>query len=161
MADELRKTTITFSRPVRFPCGNRVLPAGVYWIEWRQRRRDGAETPQAPETEVLLRLGAEPGAETLTVQWGALCAALAGDQPCAGRSRKQPVDELLADPLVRLVMSSDGVTDHTLRRSLRAARLGRMGRTALGGRLRVGRPQVSGHAPGLDERGVRAPEARG
>lgn len=153
MADELRKTTLTFSRPAQLAGAGRVLPAGDYLIEWRQHFLDDVSLPEAPATEVRLHLGTDDAAEVLTVAWVELRAALLRDRAPLPRPGKPPVDDLLADPLIRLVMSSDGLSDHAVRRALRAARMRRTGLAPLAGRPRHAPQQ----APGRGSAGQVAP----
>lgn len=142
MAHELKTTTIRFSKSFCLPGVPGPLAAGSYVIKWRQHFLDDVSMPEAAATEVHLHLGAQAADAILTVPWAALRTVLLHDRARPHHPHKVPVAALADDPLIRLVMSSDGVTGHALRRTLRAARMRREGRVALSGRARSAPAQM-------------------
>ena len=141
MAPKFMKATVTFIRPFTLPGVEATLPSGDYAIEWKQKQLDGLPLPESPVTLIHLRLrqdfARQFGADTLPVSWGEFRRALARDRAPADLPPKIPIDLLVKDPLVQLVMTSDGISDFELRRTLRAARLRRRGSVALGGSGRL------------------------
>ncbi|MDT8344046.1 MAG: hypothetical protein RQ752_06400 [Thermohalobaculum sp.] len=146
MAHELKTTTVRVSKSFCLPGVPGPLAAGSYVIEWRQHFLDDVSMPEAAATEVHLHLGAQAADAVVTIPWAALRTVLLHDRAQPQHPHKVPVAALADDPLIRLVMSSDGVTDHALRRTLRAARMRREGRVALGGgAARTAAAQFPGH----------------
>lgn len=94
-----------FHRPFRLPGGEETFPPGEYAVE--------VERAEEPRAAVLIHLRRYPEGEgpvrTLTLPLADVQAAL------AGRRTAPPLDDLLTDPMVRLFMASDGVTDDEVR----------------------------------------------
>ena len=114
------KTTAVFLRPFVVTGFSGGLPAGEYALEVDLHAPPDFSDPEGWKASVLVHLHPTPGspglARTLTVPLEDLERALARDkltgQPLAGVL----LEEMLADPLVRLFMESDGVTEDHMRR---------------------------------------------
>ncbi|HVH03792.1 MAG TPA: hypothetical protein VM891_12760 [Amaricoccus sp.] len=95
-----------FHQPFRLPGGQETFPPGEYAVE--------VERPDERRAAVLIHLRRYPAGQgpvrTLTVPLADVQAALAGHRTAA-----PPLDDLLSDPMVRLFMASDGVTDDEVR----------------------------------------------
>jgi hypothetical protein len=115
-----RKATVVFARPFRVPGLEEVLPAGEYAVEAEITAPDGVAGPQGGAVSVLIHLHAVPAnpglARTLTIPLADLERALEEDRLSGQPLAEFLLDELLADPLVRLVMASDHVTEGQMRR---------------------------------------------
>jgi hypothetical protein len=111
-----------FHQPFRLPGQRETLPPGEYALEVEAAPAFGpgasvlirlAPQPAGPGASVLIHLAPKPAgpgaARTVTVPLADLEAALAAQVPPV------PLEELLADPMVRLFMASDGVTDDEVR----------------------------------------------
>jgi hypothetical protein len=94
-----------FHQPFRLPGQRETFPPGEYALE--------VAPALGPGASVLIHLSPQPAgagaARTVTVPLADLEAALAAQVPPV------PLDALLADPMVRLFMASDGVTDDEIR----------------------------------------------
>jgi len=103
----IRRSAVSaiFRQPFRIPGLRETFPPGEYAL--------GVETAPAAGrgASVLIRLApaGSGSARTVTVPLADLEAALAAQVPAV------PLDHLLADPMVRLFMASDGVTDDEIR----------------------------------------------
>jgi hypothetical protein len=120
MHTQTRKTTVTFVRPFQLDGLEKVLPAGVYRVESEDDVLEAMFLPDCLRTSVLIHLHSTPGspgyAQTLTVPWAALEAALLRDRSAATVALPEPgLEEMLLDPMVRQVMRSDGVSEATIR----------------------------------------------
>lgn len=126
MTTWIRKSTAIFTRPFTLDGFEGRLPAGTYQIESEQDILEGMFLPDCLRTSVLIHLHATAGspalAQTLTIPWEVLERAQIRDQAPAERPSDLPLDHLLADPTVRLVMFSDGVSEAEVRRVAKAAR---------------------------------------
>ena len=89
-------------------------------LETELEAPSGFPDPESWKASVLIHLHpktASPGlARTLTVPLADLERAQAEDRLSGAPLAEFLLDELLADPMVRLVMASDGVTEDDIRR---------------------------------------------
>ncbi|WP_202530648.1 hypothetical protein [Maritimibacter harenae] len=113
------KTTAVFLRPFELDGFDEVLPAGEYEIETEIPVPENLHEPRHWTPHVLLRLptrSSHPGlARTLTVPLAAFEHAAAKDKLTGVALKDYFVEEMLADPMIRLVMEADGVTERELR----------------------------------------------
>lgn len=126
MTTWIRKSTATFKWPFMLDGFDGWLPAGTYELESEQVILDAVSLPDCLRTSVLIHLHSEVGSpalvRTLTVPWEALERAQFCDQAPTELPSDVLLDRLLADPIVRLVMLSDGVSETEVRRVVKAAR---------------------------------------
>lgn len=119
MEDLTSKTVAVFSRPFIVPGFGETLPAGEYDIETELASPPGHLVPEAWKASVLVRLHpriSHPGlARTLTVSLADLDHARARDKLTGRALSDFFLEEMLADPMVRLVMKADGVSEAHLR----------------------------------------------
>ena len=119
MEDLTSKTVAVFARPFTVPGFNETLPAGEYEIETELVSPPDQEDPAAWKASVLVNLHprtSHPGlARTLTVSLADLDHARARDKLTGKALSDFFVEEMLADPMVRLVMKADGVSEAHLR----------------------------------------------
>ena len=102
------------------------LPAGTHDLESEQEILDGMSLPDCLRTSVVIHLHSKVGspalAQTLTVPREALERAQIRDQAPAELPSDVLLAGMLADPIVRLVMLSDGVSETEVRSLVKAAR---------------------------------------
>jgi hypothetical protein len=114
------RTSAVFVRSFRIPGFDEELPPGEYLIETELHPPSGLPEPESWKASVLIHLhpkDASPAlARTLTVPLADLERAEAEDRLSGRPLAEFLLDELLADPMVRLVMASDGVTEEEMRR---------------------------------------------
>lgn len=114
------KATVVFDRPFRLPGLDEVLPEGAYLVEAEIEMPPGVVDPEAWRASVSIHLHrseVSPGlARTLTVPLTELELALAEDREPGPSLTERLLDEMLADPMIRLVMASDNVTEEEIRR---------------------------------------------
>lgn len=119
MKDLTSKTVAVFARPFTVPGFAETLPAGDYEIETELVSPPGHPDPEAWRASVLVKLHpriSHPGlARTLTVSLSDLDHARARDKLTGRALSDFFLDEMLADPIVRLVMKADGVSEAYLR----------------------------------------------
>lgn len=119
MDDLISKTIAVFARPFTVPGFAETLPAGEYEIETELVSPPGHEDPEAWKASVLVKLhsrDSHPGlARTLTVSVADLDHARARDKLTGRALSDFFLEEMLADPMVRLVMKADGVSEAHLR----------------------------------------------
>ena len=119
MEDLTSKTVAVFARPFTVPGFNETLPAGEYEIETELVSPPDQEDPAAWKASVLVKLHprtSHPGlARTLTVSLAELDHARARDKLTGKALSAFFLEEMLADPMVRLVMEADGVSESQLR----------------------------------------------
>lgn len=116
----LSKYTVIFLKPFMVGGMKDALPRGKYEIEVESEAPSDDPLPQDGKASVLIHLHSlaeSPGlVRTLTIPLSELEFALAQDklsgQPLAGGH----LDRMLADPMVRLIMKSDGVSEAFMRR---------------------------------------------
>ncbi|NOD37138.1 MULTISPECIES: hypothetical protein [unclassified Ruegeria] len=113
------KTIAVFSKPFTFPGFDELLPAGEYEIETELSAPPDYLNPEAWKASVLICLHpreSHPGlARTLTVSLADLDRARAKDKLSSKELSQFLLDQLLADPMVQLIMRADGVSETQLR----------------------------------------------
>ncbi|SNT41852.1 hypothetical protein [Tropicimonas sediminicola] len=113
------KTTATFSRPFTLPDFDETLPAGDYEIETELCPPPDHLNPEAWKASVVISLRprvSHPGlVRALTVSLADLDSARAKDKLTGLELSQLFLEEMLADPMVRLVMEADGVSELQLR----------------------------------------------
>ena len=113
------KTLAVFAHPFTVPGFDETLPAGDYEIETELASPVGHLDPDVWKASVLVKLHARtshPGlTRTLTVSLADLDDARAKDKLTGRALADFFVEEMLADPMVRLVMAADGVSEMQLR----------------------------------------------
>ncbi|SDI47094.1 hypothetical protein [Salipiger marinus] len=119
MENQISKTVAVFSRPFTVPGFGDTLPAGEYEIETELMSPPDSQRAEAWKASVLVRLHplvSHPGlTRTLTVSLADLDHARAKDK-LSGRALSDFfLEEMLVDPMVRLVMQADGVSEADLR----------------------------------------------
>ena len=114
------KRTAVFLRPFVIPGFSEVLPPGEYALEVELHAPSGVRCPEAWKASVLVHLHPTPGspglARTLTVPLENLEDAVARDKLSGQPLADFVLEEMLGDPMVRLFMQSDGVTEDDMRR---------------------------------------------
>lgn len=115
------KTTAIFAQAFELPSFNETLPAGEYEIEAeRLESVDGIE-PGSWTSSVLVRLhprASHPGlTRTLTIPFAELERAVAKDKLTGKALTDFFLEEMLDDPMIRLVMKADGVAEAEVRES--------------------------------------------
>jgi hypothetical protein len=119
MEDLTSKTIAVFTRPFNIPGFDETLPPGSYEIETELASPPDYLHPEAWKASVLVRLHAreaQPGlTRSLTVSLADLDHARAQDKLTGRAISDFFLEEMLADPMVRLVMKADGVSDVHLR----------------------------------------------
>ena len=115
----ISRTTIVFARPFDLPGFDERLPAGDYDVETELSAPPDHRDPGRWKASVMLELhprSSHPGlARNLTVSLADLDGALARDKLTGKDLTTFLLDELLTDPMVRLVMQADGVSETHLR----------------------------------------------
>lgn len=113
------KTTAVFLQPFELASFNETLPAGEYEIETEFLEPLDRIGPGTWTASVLVKLHprvSHPGlSRTLTVPLAELERALAKDKLTGKALTDFFLDEMLADPMIRLVMQADGVAESELR----------------------------------------------
>jgi hypothetical protein len=113
------KTTVVFERPFELPGFNETLPAGEYEIESRLAKPADWIEPGTWMESVIVRLHpriTHPGLDrTLTVPLAELEHAVARDKLTGKALTDFFLEEMLADPMIRMVMQADGVAETELR----------------------------------------------
>jgi hypothetical protein len=119
MAGPIIKSTAIFDRPFNIPGFAEVLPAGEYDLETEISAPPDHQDPERWKATVLVRLHSRqshPGlARNLTVPLAALEAALARDKLTGRDLVDFFLEEMLADPMVRLMMQADRVSETEIR----------------------------------------------
>jgi hypothetical protein len=119
MEDLTSKTIAVFSRPFTVPGFDETLPAGEYELETELVSPSGQQDPEAWKASVLVKLHprmSHPGlVRSLTVSLADLDYARAKDKLTGRALSDFFLEEMLADPMVRLVMKADGVSAEHLR----------------------------------------------
>jgi hypothetical protein len=114
MEDLTSKTVAVFSRPFTVPGFDETLPAGEYEIETEAASPPDRQDPAAWKASVLVKLHPRAShlglARTLTVSLADLDHAHARDKLTGRALSDFFLEEMLADPMVRLVMEADGVS---------------------------------------------------
>lgn len=119
MEDLTSNTIAVFSRPFTVPGFAETLPAGEYEIETELVSPPDQQDPEAWKASVLVKLHpriSHPGlARTLTLSLADLDHARARDKLTGRAFSDFFLEGMLADPMVRLVMKADGVSEAHLR----------------------------------------------
>jgi hypothetical protein len=114
------KTTAVFLKAFAVPSLNEVLPAGEYAVQVELQAPPGLADPERWKASVLVHLHPTPGSpglsRALTIPLADLEHALAKDKLSGQPLADFVLEEMLADPMVRLFMQSDGVTEEDVRR---------------------------------------------
>ena len=114
-----KRVSAVFARPFRIPGLDETLPPGEYALDAEIAAPAGHPDPAGWKASVLIHLLPQPAspalARTLTVPLADLERALAENLRSAAPPARVGLDELLADPMVRLFMASDGVTEDQIR----------------------------------------------
>ncbi|WP_174843508.1 hypothetical protein [Thalassococcus sp. S3] len=115
----LIKTTAVFLRPFQLRSFNETLPPGEYEIETQLLEPVDWIEPGTWTSSVLVHLhprASHPGLRrTLTVPLAELESAVAKDKLTGKALKDYFLEEMLADPMIRLVMQADGVDEAELR----------------------------------------------
>ncbi|SFU41599.1 hypothetical protein SAMN04488527_102122 [Aliiroseovarius crassostreae] len=119
MDDQTAKTVAVFDKPFKLPGFDETLPAGEYNIETEFAPPPDHNAPEAWKASVIVHLHprvSHPGlTRSLSVSLVDLDHARAKDK-LSGKALSQAfLEEMLADPMVQLVMQADGVTEAQLR----------------------------------------------
>jgi len=116
----ISKYTAVFLRPFVAGGIKEALPAGEYEVEVELQAPLGHSSPQEWSASVLVHLHSlaeSPGlVRTLTIPLAELEHALAQDKLSGEPSAGSLLDRMLADPMVREIMRSDGVSEAYMRR---------------------------------------------
>lgn len=119
MQGPISKTTASFAEPFRIPGLDELLPAGDYDLETEIAAPPDHLDPAKWTASVLVRLHprqSHPGLNrTLTVPLSALDHALARDKLTGCNPVDFFIEEMLGDPMVRLVMRADRVSEAEIR----------------------------------------------
>ncbi|SDJ35022.1 hypothetical protein [Lutimaribacter saemankumensis] len=113
------KTTAVFLEPFQFSSFNETLPPGEYEIETQLLEPVDWIDPGDWTSSVIVQLHprtSHPGlVRTLTVPLAELENAVAKDKLTGKALTDYFLEEMLADPMIRLVMQADGVDESELR----------------------------------------------
>lgn len=158
------KTTAVFLRPFELPSFNETLPPGEYEIETTILGPVDWIEPGTWTSSVLIHLKprtSHPGlSRTLTVPLAELENAVAKDKLTGKALTDFFLEEMLADPMICLVMQADGVSEIELRdaysaqSSRRFRRTERMKGAAAPHRCESGTksgPRLASERPGIGE----------
>lgn len=119
MEDLTSKSIAVFARPFTVPGFGETLPAGEYDIETELVSPPDQKDPEAWKASVAVKLHprvSHPGlTRTLTVSLADLDHVRARDKLTGKALSDFFLEEMLADPMVRLVMEADGVSVAHLR----------------------------------------------
>ena len=113
------RTTAVFLQPFELASFNEVLPAGEYEIETELLDPNDWIEPGSWAASVLVHLqprAAHPGlSRTLTVPLTELEEAIVKDKLSGKALTDHFLEEMLADPMICLVMQADGVSAEDMR----------------------------------------------
>ncbi|MEL7516702.1 MAG: hypothetical protein AAGK03_19010 [Pseudomonadota bacterium] len=110
MDEQTAKTIAVFDQPFKLPGFDEMLPAGEYDIETELASPPDHKDPQAWKASVVVHLHPR-----LSVSLADLDHARAKDK-LSGKDLSQVfLEDMLADPMVQLVMQADGVSEAQLR----------------------------------------------
>jgi hypothetical protein len=128
------KSTAIFERPFSVPGFDELLPAGEYDLETEIGAPPDHLDPEMWKAAVRVQLharGSHPGlSRSLTVPLAALEGALARDKHSGLDVVEFFVEEMLADPMIQLMMTADGISDTEIRTLYARNASGRRGRAA-------------------------------
>lgn len=126
MDNQTAKTVAVFDRPFKLPGFDETLPAGEYDIETELASPPDHKDPQAWKASVVVNLHprlSHPGlTRSLSVSLADLDHARAKDKLSGEDLSQVFLEEMLADPMVQLVMQADGVSETQLRHLYSGAR---------------------------------------
>lgn len=158
------KTTAVFLRPFELPSFNESLPPGEYDIETEILEPLDTIDLGTWTSSVLIHLKPQlshPGlSRTLSVPLAELQHAVAMDKLTGKPLKDFFLEEMLADPMICLVMQADGVTETELREFYRARSGGETGGAEQGQDLAAPRdgdgvddrrPRLGTSRPGIGE----------
>jgi len=113
------KTTAVFLHPFELASFNEIIPAGEYEIETELFDSANGIEPTSWTSSVLVHLNpraSHPGlARTLTVPLAELERAIVQDKLTGKALTDYFLEEMLADPMICLVMRADGVSEEEVR----------------------------------------------
>lgn len=119
MDDQTAKTVAIFDRPFRLPGFDETLPAGEYDVETELASPPDHKDPEAWKASVVVQLHSReshPGlTRSLSVSLVDLDHARAKDKLSGKDLSHIFLEDMLADPMVQLVMQADGVSEAQLR----------------------------------------------
>ena len=119
MDDQTSKTVAVFDRPFKLPGFDETLPAGEYDIETELASPPDHKDPEAWKASVVVHLhprASHPGlTRSLSVSLADLDHARAKDKLSGKDLSLVFLEDMLADPMVQLVMQADGVSEAHLR----------------------------------------------
>ena len=119
MESPLCKSTAIFVRPFTVPGFSETLPAGEYDIETELSAPPNHLDPESWKASVVVHLhprASHPRLErSLTVTLADLNSARAKDKFSGKELAVFLLEEMLADPMTRLVMEADGVSEMQIR----------------------------------------------
>jgi hypothetical protein len=125
------ETTAIFLKAFEVPGLSEVLPAGEYAVQVELQAPPDHADPGRWKASVLVQLHPTPSSpalsRTVTISLADLEHALAKDNLSGQPLVDFVLEEMLADPMVRLVMESDGITEDDLRRLHTEPRAGPIG----------------------------------
>jgi len=128
------ESTAIFLREFKVPGLSEVLPRGEYVVQVELEAPPGHADPKRWKASVLVALHPTPGSpglsRTMTISLADLEHALAKDKLSGRPLADFVLEEMLADPMVRLFMKSDGVTEEDMRRLHAEPRGGAIGDNA-------------------------------
>ncbi len=117
--------TVTFKRPFVLGGFDEELSAGTYSVETDEELLDGLSFPAYRRILTMIRLHAKSGhpglTRTLTIDPKELDAALKRDQ-AAAMPAEPDLDEMMMEPIVRLLMRRDGLSESEIRDVIKTAR---------------------------------------
>ncbi|WP_300057318.1 hypothetical protein [uncultured Roseobacter sp.] len=119
MDDQRAKTVAIFCRPFKLPGFDETLPAGEYDVETDVATPPDNKDPEAWKASVVAQLRPRDShsglTRSLSVSLVDLDRARAKDK-LSGKDLSQVfLEQMLADPMVQLVMQADGVSEAQLR----------------------------------------------
>ncbi len=119
MGNTLTKSVVVFDRPFKMPGFDETLPAGEYDIETELASPPDHRDPEAWKSSVMIQLlprASHPGmTRSLLVSLVDFDNARARDKLTGKQLSDVFLEEMLADPMVQLVMRADGVSEAHLR----------------------------------------------
>ncbi|RFP88498.1 hypothetical protein DZK27_08410 [Rhodobacteraceae bacterium 63075] len=119
MDDLTAKTVAVFDRPFKLPGFDETLPAGEYDVETERASPPDHKDPEAWKASVVVQLhprDSHPGlTRSLSVSLVDLDHARAKDKLTGLDLSEVFLEDMLADPMVQLVMQADGVSKAQLR----------------------------------------------
>lgn len=119
MDNKTAKTVAVFDRPFSLPGFDETLPAGEYYVETELGPPPDHKDPEAWRASVVVQLhtrDSHPGLKrSLSVSLIDLDHARVTDKLSGKNLSQFFLEQMLADPMVQLVMQADGVSEAQLR----------------------------------------------